>query len=120
MRIKKQKDSIAIIAGDSTILRELIHPDRDYKFDGRYSLAHAKLKPNTQSDKHRLKTDEVYYILKGKGELYIDNKSALVEEGDVIDIPPGAVQSIKNIGDEDLEFLCIVDPAWREEDEEIL
>lgn len=120
MRIRKLKNCTEIIAGDSTILRELLHPDRDYPFDGRYSLAHAKLHPGTQSVKHRLKTDEVYYILKGRGEMYIDDESAIVEAGDAIDIPPGAVQSIKNIGDDDLEFLCIVDPAWREDDEEVL
>ena len=50
----------------------------------------------------------------------IDDESAIVEVGDTIEIPPKAIQSIKNIGDCELEFLCIVEPAWNKDDEEIL
>jgi len=38
----------------------------------------------------------------------------------VIYIPPNSVQRIKNIGPNDLIFLCIVDPAWKPEDEELV
>jgi len=31
----------------------------------------------------------------------------------------GDDQYIENTGDSDLKFLCIVDPAWREENEEV-
>jgi mannose-6-phosphate isomerase-like protein (cupin superfamily) len=51
--------------------------------------------------------------------MYIDNKSAEVHPGQAIYIPPNAVQCIKNIGQGDLKFLCIVDPPWRAEDEEV-
>jgi mannose-6-phosphate isomerase-like protein (cupin superfamily) len=30
------------------------------------------------------------------------------------------VQWLENTGKEEIEFLCIVDPAWRPEDEEVL
>jgi mannose-6-phosphate isomerase-like protein (cupin superfamily) len=30
------------------------------------------------------------------------------------------VQRIRNTSEGNLEFLCIVDPAWRQEDEEVL
>jgi mannose-6-phosphate isomerase-like protein (cupin superfamily) len=52
--------------------------------------------------------------------MHVDDEVASVEPGDAIEIPPGATQWIANIGDSDLEFLCIVDPAWRAEDEEVL
>jgi len=52
--------------------------------------------------------------------MHIDSESATVEPGDAVTIPIEAVQWIKNIGSTPLEFLCIVDPAWRAEDEEIL
>ncbi len=120
MRIRKLNNITEIKAGDSTILKEILHPEREYKFDGRYSLAHAKLAVGESSDKHKLKTSEVYYILSGKGEMTIDDEVAIVEVGDTIEIPPRAIQSIKNIGNCELEFLCIVDPAWCIEDEEIL
>jgi mannose-6-phosphate isomerase-like protein (cupin superfamily) len=51
--------------------------------------------------------------------MHIDEESLEVGAESAIYIPPGARQYIENTGDSDLEFLCIVDPAWREEDEEI-
>jgi len=52
--------------------------------------------------------------------MHIDDRTTEVSDGDAIDIPPGSLQWIENVGATDLEFLCIVDPAWRSEDEEIL
>jgi len=120
MLIRKLKDCPEIAAGDHTRLRELLHPSRDYPFSGRYSLAHAVIAPGEASVRHRLKTDEVYYIIQGTGEMHIDRESATVAAGDAVDIPPGSEQWIENTGNGDLAFLCIVDPAWREADEEIL
>ena len=107
------------MAGDGTRLRELLHPDREYEFSGRYSLAHAVLLPAAASLRHVLTSDEAYYILSGRGVMHIDGESVDVEAGDAVDIPPGSVQWIENNSDRELEFLCIVDPAWLAEDEEI-
>lgn len=52
--------------------------------------------------------------------MHVDDESAEVEASDAAEIPPGAVQWISNRSETDLTFLCIVDPAWRTEDEEIL
>ena len=120
MLIRKLKNCPEIVAGDKTRLRELLHPGRDYTFPGRYSLAHALVLPGQRTAKHQLKTSEIYYILTGSGEMHIDEESARVEAGDAIEIPPRSTQWISNIGTENLEFLCIVDPAWQESDEIIL
>ncbi len=120
MRIRKFNECREIVAGDKTRLRELLHPDRDYPFDGRYSLAHAIVAPGQSTLRHRLTTDEIYYIIEGRGEMHIDDESAFLESGDLVEIPPGATQWIHNTGETDLVFLCIVDPAWRPENEEIL
>lgn len=119
MLIRKLKNCTEITATDGTHLRELLHPGRGYQFSGRYSLAHARLAPGEKSLAHRLKTNEVYYIIEGEGQMHIDDDSAPVVAGDAIDIPPGSRQYIENQSDSDLCFLCIVDPAWRSEDEEI-
>ena len=108
-----------IIAGDDTILRELLHPDKA-DLEIRYSLAHATVKPGQSSLPHKLKASEVYYILEGEGIMYVDFESAKVHSGQAVYIPPNSVQYIKNIGNSDLKFLCIVDPAWQPEDEEVL
>jgi mannose-6-phosphate isomerase-like protein (cupin superfamily) len=104
------------IAGDSTILRQLIHPDKG-DFNIRYSMAHARVEPGKSSLKHSLKSSEIYYILEGKGKMHINDETAIVATGQLIYIPPYATQYIENIGSTDLIFLCIVDPAWKTEDE---
>jgi mannose-6-phosphate isomerase-like protein (cupin superfamily) len=120
MLIRKLSECPEIIAGDGTLLRELLHPERDYPFSGRYSLALARLPAGKASAPHRLGTDEVYYIVSGRGRMHVDDSTAEVEKGDAIDIPPNSVQWIENTGSEELIFLCLVDPAWRQEDEKIL
>jgi mannose-6-phosphate isomerase-like protein (cupin superfamily) len=116
MLIKNLKDYPEFIAEDKTVLRELLHPDK-MEVECRYSLAHAIVKPKISSTPHALKTTEVYYILEGEGSMHIGDESAQVRAGDMLYIPPNAKQFITNSGATDLKFLCIVDPAWRPEDE---
>lgn len=117
MLIKDFKNCKEIIAGDKTILRELLHPDKIQVAAFRYSIAHASVKVRESSIPHALKISEVYYILEGEGEMHINDESANVHAGQVIVIPPNARPYIRNIGTTDLKFLCIVDPAWKPEDE---
>jgi mannose-6-phosphate isomerase-like protein (cupin superfamily) len=119
MLVTGLEDCEEFIAGDATRLRELLHPDKA-ALDIRYSLAHALVEPGLSTTAHRLKTSEVYYIIQGEGLAHVDGETAGVLPGQAVYIPPGAVQYITNTGGDDLEFLCIVDPAWRAEDEEIL
>jgi mannose-6-phosphate isomerase-like protein (cupin superfamily) len=62
----------------------------------------------------------VYYILEGAGIMHIDDEEQEVSIGDTIYIPPHSKQYIHNVGNVDLKFLCIVDPAWKVEDETVL
>lgn len=119
MLIKNLKECPEFAAGDKTQLRELLNPLKE-NLTLRYSLAHARVKPGQVTLRHRLKSSEVYYIIEGRGIMYIDNESQQVNEGQVVYIPPGSIQSLENTGESDLVFLCIVDPAWRPEDEEVL
>lgn len=107
------------VAGDGTTLRELLHGPNDGLKPG-YSLAHAQLPPGQTSYLHRLAASEVYYILAGRGRMEIDGETEDVRTGDTVFIPPGATQRITSTGPGELVFLCIVDPAWRVEDETII
>lgn len=51
---------------------------------------------------------EVYYILRGKGQVLDNNKLVEVNVGDVIYTSDGNKHFIENIGDEDLEFIAVV------------
>jgi mannose-6-phosphate isomerase-like protein (cupin superfamily) len=119
MLIRRLDDCEEFTAGDGCTLREFLHPDKQ-NIDLRYSLAHAVVKSKTKTGPHKLTTSEVYYIINGQGLMHIDGETSAVGARDTIYIPPNAVQFIENTGDVDLEFVCIVDPAWRVEDETIL
>jgi mannose-6-phosphate isomerase-like protein (cupin superfamily) len=119
MFIRTLDDCPSFRAGDDTLLRELLHPGKA-DLAVRYSLAHAVVAPGQASRPHRLRTAEVYYVLSGRGRMHIDDETAEVHPGHTIYIPPQATQWIENPGSDALAFLCIVDPAWRPEDEEVL
>ena len=117
--IRGLDDCETFIAGDETILKEILHPDKaDLAL--RYSLAHAVVRPGQTTTPHRLSTSEVYCIMDGEGVMHIGGESAAVRPGHTVYIPPNSVQYIHNPGTTELKFLCIVDPAWRKDDEEIL
>ena len=116
MLVKSLESCREITAGDGTVLRELLHPVHD-SVECRFSLAHARLTVGTWSALHALKSMEVYYVLAGHGRMEIDGEQRDVRPGDAVHIPPHGRQRILSVGPEPLEFLCIVDPAWRAEDE---
>ena len=119
MFVKRLNDCREFIAGDGSILREFLNPEKE-AFAIRYSLAHAKVPAGQRTLPHRLESSEVYYIVAGVGLMHVDEKAVKVVANCSIYIPPRAVQYIENTGICDLEFLCIVDPAWKPEDEEVL
>jgi mannose-6-phosphate isomerase-like protein (cupin superfamily) len=119
MFIRRIKDCPEFVAGDNTRLCEVFHPDKD-GLDLRYSFAVARVAPGETTLLHRLVHSEVYHLLEGEGEMEVEGERHPVSAGDVLYVPPGAAQRIANTGAVDLAFVCIVDPAWREEDEEIL
>ncbi|HEX8219111.1 MAG TPA: cupin domain-containing protein [Chloroflexia bacterium] len=106
------------VAGDATLLREVLHPSH-HPAPVPYSLAHAVLPSGKRSLPHRLRGSEVYYFLQGHGVMHIDGQREAVRAGHVVYVPPGATQYVDNTGDEELAFLCIVHPAWRADDEEV-
>ena len=73
----------------------------------------------TYPNNHILKSTEVYYILEGEGMMHIDDETSMVYPGQSVFIPANSRQFIENRGEGDLVFLCIVNPAWRSEDEEV-
>ena len=100
------------------MLRELLHPAKQPVQLG-YSLAHGRLAPGCRSKWHKLVSSEVYYFIAGQGRFSIESETQPVEGGSVVYVSPGENQSLENIGTTDIEFLCLVNPAWRSEDEQV-
>lgn len=119
MVIRQFDDCREFLAGDQTMLRELLRPVPG-SVDVRYSLAQGRLDPGTTSKRHVLAASEVYYFLAGEGRMHVGGESAPVRKGTVVAVPPGAEQWVENRGTGALEFLCLVDPAWTPGCERIL
>ena len=118
MFLKHLKDCEEFVAGDDSLLRELLHPEKaDLQI--RYSLAYVKVMAGQMTKPHKLKSSEVYYIIEGEGLMRINEESFKVNPECAVYVPPHSTQYIENTGNSDLKFLCIVEPAWRKEDEEV-
>ncbi len=57
------------------------------------------------------------YMLRGKCLITVDGEEYIVEKDQVMFIPPYVKHGYKNIGDEPVEFLCII-PLKKPEDKE--
>ena len=119
MKIIRINDCAEFTAGDKSCLKEIFNPLKE-KLSLSYSLAHALVQEGQSTEKHKLLSSEVYYILSGKGIMHIDDKFAEVKSDDTVYIPPHPLQWIENPGKEDLIFLCIVEPAWQPSVEQVL
>lgn len=106
------------ITRDSSLIRELLNPSSSIlKLQ---SLAEATLAPGAKTIAHRHpQTEEVYYILAGKGTMAVEEESRRVEAGDAIAIPCGVRHQIENVGTIPLVILCCCVPAYRHEDTEL-
>lgn len=81
------------------------------------SLGEARLRPGKATEEHiHKKSEEVYYLLKGQGLMFISGKSRRVKVGDAIIIRPGKRHYIKNIGRQELVFLCLCAPSYWHKD----
>ncbi len=99
---------------------------KEAKFDPEVGIAISKLAEGENASVHvaivnpgvKLKDhyhkfrDEIYVILKGKGEIRLNDRYIEVVEGDVVLIPKGTIHSIRNIGDEVLIFLFMSSPPF--------
>ncbi len=119
MFIRDISRSQEIVAGDGCLLKELFNPLKD-ELELGYSFAVGRVQLGGETYLHRLKNSEVYFVLKGTAEVYVNDESGVVSAGQAIYIPPGAPQRVKNVGSDELLFICIVDPAWKLDDEQIL
>ncbi|MEC5387785.1 cupin domain-containing protein [Uliginosibacterium sp. H3] len=82
--------------------------------DAAASIARARVLPGVTTRWHGLDgIAERYVILAGKGSVEVGKLPAMpVEPGDVVVIPPGERQRIRNTGDADLVFLAICTPRF--------
>jgi mannose-6-phosphate isomerase-like protein (cupin superfamily) len=113
--VKNLQHVEAFITKDGSEIRELLAHRNSCI--AKQSLAEARVSPGGRTAPHyHPKTEEIYYILRGSGEMTINKENRSVGPGDAIAIPPGTVHTIFNPGQEPLVFLCCCAPAYEHED----
>ena len=70
---------------------------------------------NSKEHFHK-KTIEWYYIIQGKGKLYLDGKKLPLRENDFVVIPPKSSHCVKKEGRKNLKLLAITMPPWNKKD----
>jgi mannose-6-phosphate isomerase-like protein (cupin superfamily) len=86
------------------------------------SCAEATLVPGALFREHyHLLAEEMYYILQGTGEVFIQGETKRVKAGDVVLIPPGHRHRILNPASaaKNLVFLAVSTPPYSVDDEYI-
>ncbi len=116
--VKSDEDCPEFLAGDMTQLKELVHPSND-PIEINYSLAKGKLAPGESSLPHKLGSSEVFYVLSGVGKAMLDRNIIDIKKGSILFVPPNTDQYLINEGKEYLEFICIVEPYWKDTDEKV-
>ena len=119
MSTRKSSEINSIDGNEGTKIKQYFHPHNTLNGIN-YSLAQFTLEPGKKSKLHKIKSSEIYYVLEGSGNLTIGDESYFLQKDDSAYVPPNAKQFIENSGKEDLKFLCIVEPAWKSDDEILL
>jgi mannose-6-phosphate isomerase-like protein (cupin superfamily) len=61
---------------------------------------------------HHLLTEEIYYILQGRGRMTIGEEAREVSAGDAIFIPLERAHTLENTGHEPMRLLLVCGPAY--------
>ncbi len=107
------------VTRDGSVIRELMHPS--VHGNAAQSLAEARVVAGTTTRAHLHRhSEELYFILAGRGRMELGERCFEVGPGDTVCIPPGTRHCIGALGDEELRFLCCCAPAYRHEDTQLL
>src|SRR3569623_2776441 len=99
MDVRNIAEAPAFITRDVSEIRELLAHRNSAILN--QSLAEARLAPGQSTTPHyHPRTEEIYYILSGVGEMQIGEEVRMVGVGDAIAIPPGQVHQLNNSGNE--------------------
>jgi len=108
-------ESLPTMTFDWGVIKPLVAVDNTEAPD--VSLMHVVLLPGQGHVRHNHPdSDEILYILAGRGEQMVDDEQAFpVGPGQAVFIPKGAFHSTVNTGWEPLAILAIYAPAGAEE-----
>jgi mannose-6-phosphate isomerase-like protein (cupin superfamily) len=105
----RERDAAPFVTKDGSMIREYVHTSVQ-------SLAEASLEPGQSTLRHyHGRSEEIYLILDGEGELEVGGESLRVAAGDAILIPRGSWHEL-TAGDSGVRLLCCCVPPYSDED----
>lgn len=112
----KKEHSKPFIAKDGALIFELLCPETSDIQN--LSVASGYLKPRQKAlpHFHRI-SEEVYYVITGRGRVRVGNDTMNIGAGDAIHIPVGAVHALENTSSrERMKILAISAPPYGDND----
>jgi len=119
MEIIKIKNCPKFIAQDQAIVREIVSP-RNSSVKNQ-SMAKVTIPHGSSILEHyHIKTEELYYVISGEGQMVIEGEFRTIGKGDAVVISPGQRHKVSNNGKIDLVMLVTCAPAYQNEDQVIV
>lgn len=105
----RERDAAPFVTKDGSTIREYHHSSLQ-------SLAEASLEPGTSTRRHyHARSEEIYLIVEGGGDLEVDGERRHVGPADAILIPPGAWHQL-SAGADGARLLCCCVPPYSDDD----
>jgi quercetin dioxygenase-like cupin family protein len=105
----RERDALPFTTKDGSTIREYLHTEAQ-------SLAEASLAPGQATRRHyHARSEEIYLIVDGSGELEVDGETRSVAAGDAILIPPGSWHELTARAD-GVRLLCCCVPPYTDDD----
>jgi quercetin dioxygenase-like cupin family protein len=105
----RERDALPFTTKDGSTIREYLHT-------GAQSVAEASLEPGQVTRRHyHARSEEIYLIVDGSGELEVEGETRSVAAGDAILIPPGSWHEL-TAGSDGLRLLCCCVPPYSDDD----
>ena len=110
MNVRSLRSIEAFVTKDGSFIRELHHTQAQ-------SLAEATLEPDQATERHYHRaSEEIYFVVKGSGDMEVDGEHSRIAVGDAVLIPAGAWHSLHNNGTSELRILCSCAPPYSHDD----
>lgn len=113
---KRNIDSLeSYITRDNSEIFELFHPQSSDVENLSLALARVAEGESTRRHYHQ-NSEEIYYVLAGKGKMFLEGSSGEIYTGDCVYIPPGQKHYLENHGQKELLILCASSPPYSHTD----
>lgn len=111
--------AVRVVVGDVLAPFEpegiIVAPGTANRLGARFNLAEVIVPPAVTTSEHDLGVNERYLIVDGPATVFLGGRPATVEPGDVVHIPSGTLQYLRNSSGRPFRFYCLCTPPFTPE-----